>query len=196
MCISPPNPPAWSPTDIATVTIAVVAVVVSIASVVSTFLVHRLQGAIVRVDIRYHVTSIEKAKYIQNATQDDEQPEIHATSNLRQAKEIYERFPSDRYHAMSFLRVIATNAGRIDASVDSIRYVNKAKKGIVIQTKDEKPFPATLPAQTYIKRDYLYSELMSHAGKRARIQFVVELSNGKQVKSRWIKLRGDLSEPV
>jgi hypothetical protein len=196
MCISPLDPPAWSPSDIATVIIAAVAVVVSVASVVSTFLVHRLQGAIVIVNVRYHVDLRVKATYKKNAPDLDKEPKVLATSVLRKADEIYERFPTDTHYATSFLRVVATNAGRIDASVDSISYVNKAKKGIVIQMKDEKPFPLNLPAQTYIKRDYLYSEVRSHAGKKAKIRFVVELTNGKHVKSRWIRLREALSQPT
>lgn len=195
MCIPPIDPPIWSPSDIATVIIAAVAVVVSVASVVSTFLVHRLQGSIVKVMVRYHVDLREKATYKPNAPEPDKEPKTLATSTVRKAGEIYNRFPADTHYATSFLRVIATNAGRIDASVDSISYVNKAKKGIVVQMKDEQPFPMILLAQTYITRDYLYSELVSHAGKKAKIRFEVALTNGKKSRSRWFKLQKGLSKP-
>lgn len=185
----------WTPSDVATVIIAIVAVVVSVASVVSTFLIHRLQGAVVKIKVRFHADLRDKATYVANAPDPDAQPRNLATTSLRNAAEVFDRFPEEKYYATSFLRVIVTNAGRLDAGVDSITYVNKEGKGIAVRQASDPPYPVMLPAQTYLTRDYLYSELRSHSGLQSKIRFIIELTNGKRVKSGWVQMEERLSKP-
>lgn len=191
----PPPPPEWTPSDIATVVIAGAALIVSVASVVSTFLIHRLQGPVVKVKILYHADLRDKKTYKPNAPDLDAEPKILMTTTLRKAAEVAKRFPDDKYYPTTFLRVHITNAGRMDTGIDSISYVNKAGAGIGTRKIDGPEGPIPLPAQSYTTEDYLYSEARTQAGAKGKIRFVVYLTNGKKVKTRFVKLEAKYSKP-
>lgn len=197
MLFGPPIPPSpeWTPSDVATVIIAGAALIVSIASVVSTFLIHRLQGPVIKVKILYHADLREKATYVPNAPNLDDEPKVLMTTALRQAHEVAKRFPDEKYYPTTFLRVHVTNAGRMDTGIDSISYVNKAKEGVATRKIDDPDGPIPLPAQSYITEDYLYSEARRQAGPKAKIRFEVYLTNGRKVRTHFVKVEAKYSKP-
>lgn len=179
----------WSPSDVATVVIAFAALVVSVLSVWSTFAIHKRQGPIIEVETFYHAKLRKKAEYVKNLPPEQVVFDVEATTDLASAPTMPDQYSRDKYfYSLTFLRLVLTNKGRMDAAIESIFYFNTAGRGISVAHKDEEPYPLTIPAQTNRTRDFLYSSLADHAGTDKKVRFEVTLTNGTKIKVDWIHL--------
>lgn len=171
----------WTPLDVGDIATAAVAVIAVVVSIAASIVVHRAGGPVIKVKVVYFL-------WIEPKVKSPFTPRFRsAVSSLNSASDTYRRFAADNY-LTEFLRVVVTNRGRLDVGIDSIAHQRTNLDSRVITQKGDPAYPVILKAQSYLYLNQLYVDLKAYAGSPPRIRFVVTLTNGDEVRSRWVKL--------
>jgi hypothetical protein len=172
----------WSPLDIGDIATAAIALVAVVVSIGTSLWLHRASGPVLRIRVMYYLWLQPKTAPSRFAVRYQ-----HVLGSLSHSTAMYLRFEED-HHVMELLRAHVTNRGRMDVDVDSIAHERSDGQSRVVTQKGDPPYPVTLKAQSWVYLNQSYADLMSFAGPRRRIRFVVNLSSGEKCYSKWIRL--------